>query len=343
MNSGPALVKAVLSDALPRFSSDVVGLVFNYLVYKTVSANAKPHLLAEYEGMGESDDAGGGWYKHSFVVPSPDGRQFWTPSKHGGVEAWSDDGKKLFVVAEGQHTFLSTRGVGFDSNGEVFISEFYSDRMAVCRLDGTFLRTFGSAGKAPGQFLGPWGVAPDGNGLIYVVDHGGNRVQLFNRAGEFVRFLVDRSQDLAAWLCKPTDIALSPNGEVVVLDSENHRVSIFSKQGAILRHINNPQRGVHSSESFHSRDEPTNEFHDCRGLCLDYQGNIFVSDTWAHRIHVSKPDSTFLTVFPPTNTDSTIVSTLALCFDHCNRLLVCVEHFRLVAASSRSVQVYAFL
>ena len=38
---------------------------------------------------------------------------------------------------------------------------------------------FGSRGKGPGQFKGPYGVAVDNSGVVYVCDSYNHRVQVF--------------------------------------------------------------------------------------------------------------------------------------------------------------------
>ena len=46
--------------------------------------------------------------------------------------------------------------------------------------------TWGSLGAGPGQFAGPFDVAVDREGFVYVTDSGNHRVQKFTRDGTFV-------------------------------------------------------------------------------------------------------------------------------------------------------------
>ena len=53
----------------------------------------------------------------------------------------------------------------------------------------TFLTAWGSAGSGNGQFsiyTGPWDVAVDGSGNVYVADTGNHRIQKFDANGTFL-------------------------------------------------------------------------------------------------------------------------------------------------------------
>jgi hypothetical protein len=45
--------------------------------------------------------------------------------------------------------------------------------------DGTFVLSIGEAGREPGQFRSPTGIATDEAGNLFVVEFGNQRVQIF--------------------------------------------------------------------------------------------------------------------------------------------------------------------
>ena len=50
----------------------------------------------------------------------------------------------------------------------------------------TFVLKWGNPGAEKGQFSGPWGMTVDALGNVYVVDSANNRIQKFDRLGNFI-------------------------------------------------------------------------------------------------------------------------------------------------------------
>ena len=80
--------------------------------------------------------------------------------------------------------FGNPRGVAFNHAGEMVISA--GDNVSVLRPNGTKLRSFGTRGSGPGQFLDPKGVAVDDEGNILVADSSNHRIQKFTNDGQFL-------------------------------------------------------------------------------------------------------------------------------------------------------------
>ena len=90
--------------------------------------------------------------------------------------------------------------------------------------------TFGSFGKAPGQFMWPTGIALDEDENVYVTDEWLNRVSVFDKKGIL----------LSTWgspgsgdgeLNRISGITIDDNGNVYLVDSLNHRVQKFISDG----------------------------------------------------------------------------------------------------------------
>lgn len=74
-------------------------------------------------------------------------------------------------------SFNVAAGLDIDSEGRVFVADFYNHRIQVFDRDGIILTTFGTQGNGEIEFERPTDVAIDSNGYIYVVDWGNDRVQ----------------------------------------------------------------------------------------------------------------------------------------------------------------------
>jgi NHL repeat-containing protein len=101
------------------------------------------------------------------------------------IESWGSQGK-------GTGQFNTPSNVAVDTLGYVYVADQFNNRIQKFELvhpcpAGTteikpgvcFVTMWGSQGSGNGQFKGPTSVTVDSSGLVYVVDHGNNRVQVF--------------------------------------------------------------------------------------------------------------------------------------------------------------------
>jgi len=72
------------------------------------------------------------------------------------------------------------------ADGDVYIVETGNFRVARFTADGKFVRHYGEAGQAPGQFARPKGIAIDHAGRLYVGDAAFQNVQIFDNDGHIL-------------------------------------------------------------------------------------------------------------------------------------------------------------
>ncbi|MFJ7730807.1 SMP-30/gluconolactonase/LRE family protein [Lysinibacillus sp. NPDC097231] len=72
-----------------------------------------------------------------------------------------------------------------DVAGNVYVADTSNQRIQKFTSDGTFLKTWGSAGTSDGQFQYPTGIAIDAAGNVYVADYFSHRIQKFTSDGTF--------------------------------------------------------------------------------------------------------------------------------------------------------------
>ena len=119
------------------------------------------------------------------------------------------------------------------STDEVFVADFGNNRIQAFRLDGSFVRSWGSRGSAPGQFHGPRGLAVHGD-LVLVSEWLNDRIQCFGLDGSFVRMWGSKGA-APGQFNHPQGLAVSSAGEVFVCDEDNHRVQVFDLDGTFRR------------------------------------------------------------------------------------------------------------
>ena len=95
------------------------------------------------------------------------------------------------------------------------------------------LTKWGGKGTTNGLFNGPFGVAVDSSGNVYVSDSGNNRIQKFNSSGTFI----------TQWgtfggangnFNSPIGVAVDGSSNVYVADVNNNRIQKFSSAGAFI-------------------------------------------------------------------------------------------------------------
>jgi len=76
--------------------------------------------------------------------------------------------------------------VAWDGAGNIYVADGYGNsRIAKFDRNGTYLKSWGSRGSAPGQFNIPHTIAIDAQGNVYVGDRANNRIQVFDGEGTF--------------------------------------------------------------------------------------------------------------------------------------------------------------
>ncbi len=67
--------------------------------------------------------------------------------------------------------------VAVDREGNMFVADFYNDRVQKFAPDGTFLASFGEIGSGPGEFDKAIAVAVADDGTVFVADFANNRIE----------------------------------------------------------------------------------------------------------------------------------------------------------------------
>ena len=134
----------------------------------------------------------------------------------------------------------------------------------------------GKKGKANNELYRPRGLALDEpNQLIYIADCYNSRIQVVSFAGEFLKMFGH------GILQRPWCIAVTEDN-VFVTDFDLHALLQFSKKDyKLVRRTGSKGRGEGQL------DHP-------RGLCIDYNGDLYVAESNNNRVSVFSKDLNFL-------------------------------------------------
>ncbi len=205
---------------------------------------------------------------HGIRIDSDD--NIWTTDTgHHLVLKFSPAGKLLLALGTtdkpglGHDQFNKPTDVAFGASGEVFVSDGYgNNRVLQFDARGKFVRTWGKAGKAPGEFNLPHAVRVDSRQRILVGDRENMRIQVFDRDGKV----------LAIWEgLSPYGIEIDREGIIFVADAVAHRIMQLDTDGKI----------VHAWGGEGTRP---GEFRAPHMLATDSGGNLFVAEVDGMRL-----------------------------------------------------------
>ena len=189
--------------------------------------------------------------------------------------------------------FFYPSSVAIDpDNGDIYVADGYGNRrVAVFDREGVFLRQWGRQATVTETRAGKGGVftqvvhciAMSNEGLIYVCDRQGDRVQIFDKMGNFVRNIwirtgtpeVPDARGTAWW------VEFSPDPEqryLYVMNGRNEMVHVLDHQsGEILSSFGRPGHQIGNFTHGHT-------------VSADSQGNLYVAETnYGRRVQRFKP------------------------------------------------------
>src|SRR5437867_2281477 len=202
-------------------------------------------------------------------------------------------------------------GVTLDPAGNLYIADLGNARVRKVTPGGTISTyagsgSFGFSGDGgpatAAQLNGPWGVAVDPAGILYIAESGrirkvttGGTISTYAGSGNF-RFAGDGGPATAAELNFPRGMGLDPAGNLYIADKDNARIRKVTSGGTISTYAGSGSRGflgaAGPATAARSR-EPS-------GVALCPAGNLYIADTYNNRIRKVTPTVAVSTTPAPT-------------------------------------------
>ncbi len=185
------------------------------------------------------------------------------------------------AAGRGDGQFVWPRSIDLDSEGNVFASDDFLNRISVFDKEGTFLSSWGESGSGEGELAGPSGIAFDSDDNLLVVDSANNRIQKFTKEGAFLGGFGQKG-DGDGDFNLPWGICVDRAGDVYVADWKNNRVQSFDANGNF-------------KVMFQGSDGGVGDLHGPTGVAVDSEGDVYTTDWGNHRVQVFGPDGHFVT------------------------------------------------
>ena len=143
-------------------------------------------FIKQWGTTGETGIGAGEFIYPTDVALGPDGTLFVADGYADRIQSFAPDGAfvrkwggpfAMNIFGPFNGWFATVTGVAIGPDGNVFVADFYNDRIQRFAPDGTFLVVFGSPGTGPGQFRHPIAISVSEDGEVFAVDFLNNRVE----------------------------------------------------------------------------------------------------------------------------------------------------------------------
>jgi DNA-binding beta-propeller fold protein YncE len=191
------------------------------------------------------------------------------------------------ALNSGQNSFFLPASIAIDpTDGDIYVADGYGNsRIAVFDKSGTFLRQWGRQGTKEEVRSGMGGVFMQvvhcvtiGNdGLVYVCDRQGDRVEVFDKSGKFEKNIpVHTGSEIPDLWGTVWWIGFSPDQAqkyMYIANGRNEQIHILDHAtGKILSSFGRPGHQV-------------GEFDHAHTLAVDSKGNLYIAETdWGERV-----------------------------------------------------------
>jgi sugar lactone lactonase YvrE len=190
-------------------------------------------------------------------------------------------------------------GVRVDASGNLFIADFYNNRVRRVDASSGIITTFagngknslsGDGGPATSAGITPVGVAIDASGNLVIADANGNRIRRVDNSTNIVTTVAGNGESClygdggpagAASLCRPQGLTADGSGNLFAYDVNNGRVRRID---AATGHITTVAGGGNPADGLGDGGPATGAVLWGSGIAADPRGNLFITDAGNFRV-----------------------------------------------------------
>jgi len=162
-------------DQTGNFVREIGQGLYGFVFAHAVRVDAQDNIWAVDEGS------------NMIIKFNPEGRVIMTIGRRPEpVDALAGPPVPPNPANPGKYIFDRPSDVGFDADGNIFVTDGYGNsRVVKYDKNGRFITQVGSKGSEPGQLNLPHSMAVDAKGNVYVADRTNRRIQIFDNDLKF--------------------------------------------------------------------------------------------------------------------------------------------------------------
>jgi len=229
---------------------------------------------------GERGAGAGEFTEPRALTVAPDGFVF-VADTTGRIIKWTRDGKYVSSWRSPKLRYNQPEGpegITVLHNGNLAFTNTHDSKVLIYTPGGKLIRSFGTYGTRPGQFLLVTGIVSDSDGFIYCADYGGafDRISKWTQNGKLVATWTGHGEGPRQFR-RPCGLAIARDaqgreGDLLVTDTNNHRLQrLDRKTGKFKGTIGTMGRG---------NGQLIYPF----GVAVDKTGQIYVVEFGNHRV-----------------------------------------------------------
>jgi len=209
----------------------------------------------------------------------------------GRIIKWTSGGKYVSAWQSPKLRFNQPEGpegITVLRDGNLAFTNTHDSKVLIYTPKGKLIRSFGTYGTSPGQFLLVTGIVSDSQGFIYCADYGGevDRISKWTPGGKLVATWMGHGEGPRQFR-RPCGLAIardakSRESDLLVADIGNHRIQrLDRKTGKFKGAIGSVGRG-------------NGQFIYPYGVAVDSVGQIYTVEFGGHRVQKFSPTGKWL-------------------------------------------------